>query len=84
MKHPIQGVPMFAGLGLWCRLWQYQIDQSMRFWAVWAGTLSRPTAAQLSAEADRLRDRVSPADALPRVPRAGRLRPRATGGVTLH
>jgi hypothetical protein len=75
---------MFAGLGLWCRLWQYQIDQSMRFWAIWAGGLPKPTAAQLSAEAERLRDRVSPAEHLPRVPRAGRTRPQQSPATTLH
>ncbi len=84
MKDPAQGHPLFAGLGLWCRLWKAQIDQSLRFWALWAGTLPKPTAAQLSAEADKLRDRVAPADELPRVPRAGRIRPQQPAGVTLH
>lgn len=84
MNDPLKGHPLFAGLGLWCRLWQYQIDQSMRLWAIWAGGLPKPTAAQLSAEAERRRDAEAAAPVVPRVPRAGRTRPQQPAGATLH
>lgn len=41
------------GIGPWARLWQMQIDQTLAFWAAWAAALPRPTAAELSAEAER-------------------------------
>lgn len=39
-------------LTFWCRLWQIQIEQSMRFWGAMAAQTPRPTSAQLAAEAE--------------------------------
>lgn len=52
------------GVTFWARLWQAQIDQSLKFWAAWASALPRPSAAQLSSEAEALRDLTTP-DARP-------------------
>lgn len=46
-------------LGFWFRLWQTQIDQSLKLWAIWASALPRPSAAELSAEAESLGDTAS-------------------------
>jgi hypothetical protein len=50
------GNPWFAGLGFWCRLWQAQLEQSMKVWAVWAEALPKPSAADLAAEAEKMRE----------------------------
>jgi len=42
-------------LHFWCRLWQIQIEHSMRFWGAWASQLPRPTAADLAAEAEAVK-----------------------------
>jgi hypothetical protein len=79
--------PWLAGLGLWCRFCQFQLDQWLRIWAFWAGALPRPTAAQLSAEAEKLRAHLTAAEDRPRPPRAGRVRPPPAPpppGATLH
>jgi hypothetical protein len=74
MNTPDPGYPWFAGLGMWCRIWQAQIDHSMRLWALWAGALPRPTAADLAAQAERQRERVEaapkPAPRAMRTPRS--------------
>jgi hypothetical protein len=44
------------GITFWCRVWQAQLDQSLKFWALWASSLPRPSAADLSAEAEALRN----------------------------
>jgi hypothetical protein len=43
-------------VGFWFRLWQAQIDQSLKFWCLWAQTLPHPTASELAAEAEAMRD----------------------------
>ncbi len=40
----------------WCRLWQSQIEYSMRFWGALAERMPHPSAAELSAEAEAMRD----------------------------
>lgn len=42
------------GLGFWFRLWQVQVEQSLKFWAIWAQAVPRPSAAELSAQAEAL------------------------------
>lgn len=42
-------------IGFWCRIWQTQIDQSLQMWCFWARALPRPSAAELAAEADAMR-----------------------------
>jgi len=41
-------------LNFWCRLWQAQIEQSLRFWGTMAAQLPRPTSAQLASEAESI------------------------------
>jgi len=43
-------------LNFWCRLWQAQIEQSMRFWGALAAQAPRPSAAKLAAEAESLKE----------------------------
>jgi hypothetical protein len=50
------GAAWTQGLGLWCRLWQAQIDASLTVWAAWASHLPRPDAKTLAAEAERRAD----------------------------
>lgn len=69
------------GLGFWFRLWQAQIEQSMKFWALWAETLPKPSAAELSAEADALKGSTR---ATPSAPPAARTRPVRTKTTVLH
>lgn len=76
--------PWMAGLGFWCRLWQAQIEQSMKFWALWAEALPKPTAAQLAAEAEKMREMTEPEPARPaRRPRAVAAQP-APSAATVH
>jgi len=74
MKHTTEGQEAWGkAMGFWFRLWQAQFDQSLKFWCYWAQAVPRPTAAQLSAEADALRDpeAQTPAAAAPRRSRQG-------------
>lgn len=41
------------GVTLWARLWQQQIDMSLRFWAAWMGQMPHANAADLSREAQK-------------------------------
>lgn len=77
MNRPDPGFPWFAGLGLWCRLWQMQLDHSMRLWAAWAGAMPRPIAADLSAEAERQRLRGDEPPPMPRRVSRGAPQPEA-------
>lgn len=61
MKDPMMGAAWMQGLSFWCRLWQAQIEQSMKYWALWAEALPKPTAAQLAAEAEKMREMAAPA-----------------------
>ncbi len=40
----------------WWRLWQKQIEYSIRFWGAMAEKMPHPSAAQLSAEAEAMRE----------------------------
>ncbi|MCC5971847.1 MAG: hypothetical protein JJU15_18050 [Pararhodobacter sp.] len=42
-------------LNFWCRLWQIQIEHSLRFWGAMAAKMPQPTAAELAAEADAVK-----------------------------
>lgn len=42
-------------MNFWCRLWQIQIEHSLRFWGAMASQLPRPTAAKLAAEAESVK-----------------------------
>jgi hypothetical protein len=53
------------GLGLWCRLYQAQIDATLKVWGVWAQALPRPDARAMAAAATRQAQPVKP----PRGPR---------------
>jgi len=50
------GAAWSLGLGLWCRLWQAQINASLTFYAAWAAHLPRPDAKALSEQAERHAD----------------------------
>lgn len=41
------------GVTLWARLWQQQIDMSLRFWAAWMNQMPHANAADLSREAQK-------------------------------
>lgn len=43
-------------MGFWCRLWQAQIEQSLRFWAAFAAPWPRQDAAALAAEAEAMKE----------------------------
>lgn len=43
-------------IGFWFRIWQTQIDQSLKIWALWNRSFPQPTAAKLSREAEAMRD----------------------------
>ena len=80
-------VPVWGqALGFWCRLWQAQIDQSLRFWAFWASALPRKDAAELAAEAEAMRAAATPDKPAPRPRRSARPAPVTprTEGATLH
>jgi len=78
-------------LGFWCRLWQAQIDQSLRLWAVWASALPRPDSAELAAEAEAMRAAATP-DTAPdkpatrtrRAPRTATPAVPRSEGATMH
>jgi hypothetical protein len=73
------------GITFWCKMWQAQLDQSLKFWALWAANLPRPTAAQLSAEADKLRDPAIAAAPIRRTAKATAARvAQAAAPATLH
>jgi hypothetical protein len=72
------------GITFWSQLWQAQIDQSLKYWALWASNLPRPTAAELSAEAEALRDLGLGKGRPPRAAGSGPAKPRATKSATLH
>ena len=40
----------------WCRLWQSQLEYSMRFWGAMAERMPHPSAKQLAAEAEAMRE----------------------------
>lgn len=42
-------------LNFWCRLWQIQIEQTVRFWGAMAAHMPRPTSAELAAEAESIK-----------------------------
>jgi hypothetical protein len=44
------------GIAFWWRLWQSQIEYSVRFWGAMAEKMPHPNAAQLSAEAEAMRE----------------------------
>ena len=48
-------------LNFWCRLWQAQIEHSMRFWGAVAAQMPRPTSRQLAAEAESIKAARKPA-----------------------
>ena len=39
-------------LGFWCRLWQIQLEHSLRIWGALAAQAPRPSSADLAAEAE--------------------------------
>lgn len=39
-------------LNFWCRLWQIQIEHSVRFWGALAAGMPRRSSAELAAEAE--------------------------------
>ena len=43
-------------IAFWFRLWQNQIEYSMRFWGAMAEKMPHPDAAELSAEAEAMRE----------------------------
>ena len=43
-------------VAFWWRLWQSQMEYSLRFWGVMAERLPHPSAAELAAEAEAMRD----------------------------
>ena len=45
------GAAWTQGLSLWCRLYQAQLDGTLRVWAVWASALPKPDARTLSQQA---------------------------------
>lgn len=56
MDHRNQSAAFWGpGLSLWCRLWQAQMEHSLRFWAAWAARLPHADAAQLAAEAEAMK-----------------------------
>jgi hypothetical protein len=68
------------GIGFWWRLWQSQIEYSLRFWGTLAERMPHPSAAELAAEAEAMREicekrteRERPADKRPRKPVEKRL-----------
>jgi len=44
------------GLVFWWRLWQSQIEYSIRFWGAMAEKMPHPSAADLAAEAEAMRE----------------------------
>ena len=76
-------------MGFWFRIWQAQIDQSMKFWCLWAQTLPRPSAAELAAEAEAMRkvgtsDAARPRKPAPRAKAPSAPRRRSENGATVH
>jgi len=65
-------------LHFWCRLWQIQIEHSMRFWGAWAEKLPHPSAADLAAEAEAVKAIRKPAQRGARQARSGAAKPAAT------
>jgi len=61
-------------MNFWCRLWQLQIESSMRFWGAMATQLPRPTSAQLAAEAESVREIYKPAPRNAAAPKAAQKR----------
>ncbi|MFN4099092.1 MAG: hypothetical protein ACK4GT_04895 [Pararhodobacter sp.] len=39
-------------IAFWSQIWQAQIEQSLRFWALWAQFVPKPSAAAIAAEAE--------------------------------
>ena len=39
-------------LTYWMKMWQQQFEQGLRYWAAFGGMVPRPSAADLSAEAE--------------------------------
>ena len=62
-------------MGFWFRLWQAQLDQSLKFWCLWAQTLPRPSAAELAAEAEAHRQSATQPVSTPRKPAMHNKRP---------
>lgn len=58
-------------VGFWCRLWQLQIEQSMRFWGAWTAQMPHPSAANLAAEAETLKEICQPSGKPAHKPKAG-------------
>lgn len=76
-------------MGFWFRLWQAQIDQSMKFWCLWAQALPRPSAAELAAEAEAMRnigtsDAARPRKPAPRTKAPSAPRRRSEKAATVH
>jgi len=75
----------------WWRLWQGQLEQSLRVWGAMAGKLPQPSAAELAAEAESLKEISRPLDMPVRAPKASRPRKpvpkpaaRATAAQRMH
>lgn len=52
-----QPVPFWGdSVAFWWRLWQNQIEYSLRFWGVVAERIPHPNAAELAAEAEAMRE----------------------------
>jgi hypothetical protein len=43
-------------VAFWWRIWQNQLEFSLRFWGAMAERMPHPSAADLSAEAEAMRD----------------------------
>lgn len=87
MQDQMMGAAWTQGLSFWCQLWQAQIEQSMKFWALWAESLPKPTAAQLAAQAEKMREKVAPAPEPARPARRSRAALAATAeapAATVH
>ncbi len=51
--------PWASLLGFYCRLWQIQIEHTLRFWALLVAPWPKPTAKELAADAETLREIMS-------------------------
>ena len=78
-------------MGFWFRIWQAQLDQSLKFCCLWAQALPRPSAAELAAEAEAQRQGATQPVSAPRKPAMRNKRPAAARGdkkaapaATLH
>ncbi|MFN3954144.1 MAG: hypothetical protein ACK4LQ_06785 [Pararhodobacter sp.] len=68
-------------LGFWCRLWQSQIEHSLRFWAAFAAPWPRSDAAGLAAEAEAMKEIVRGAAPSKPAPEAARPKARKAQGA---